>query len=127
MYCVPCEGFYTSSQLIDGKCPECRSEVRPTKEEAYFLKLSKYQKQLEEHILKNPDFIYPESRKREMLNNFIKPGLQDLCVSRTSFKWGVPVTFDDKHIIYVWVDALSNYITALGFDAKENSKLYYKY
>ena len=127
MYCVPCEGFYTSSQLIDGKCPECGSEVRPTKEEAYFLKLSKYQKQLEEHILKNPDFIYPESRKREMLNNFIKPGLQDLCVSRTSFKWGVPVTFDDKHIIYVWVDALSNYITALGFDAKENSKLYYKY
>ncbi|HZJ75837.1 MAG TPA: methionine--tRNA ligase [Clostridia bacterium] len=127
MYCVPCEGFYTSSQLIDGKCPECGSEVRPTKEEAYFLKLSKYQKRLEEHIEKNPDFIYPESRKREMLNNFIKPGLQDLCVSRTSFKWGVPVTFDDKHIIYVWVDALSNYITALGFDAKENSKLYYKY
>lgn len=127
MYCVPCEGFYTSSQLIDGKCPECKSEVRPTKEEAYFLKLSKYQKRLEKHIEDNPDFIYPESRKKEMLNNFIKPGLLDLCVSRTSFKWGVPVTFDDKHIIYVWVDALSNYITALGFDAKENSELYYKY
>lgn len=127
MYCIPCEGFYTNSQLIDGKCPECGSEVRPTKEEAYFLKLSKYQKQLETHIEKNPDFIYPESRKREMLNNFIKPGLQDLCVSRTSFKWGIPVTFDDKHVIYVWVDALSNYITALGFDTEKSSELYNKY
>lgn len=127
MYCVPCESFYTSSQLTDGKCPECQSEVRPAKEEAYFLRLSKYQKRLEEYIESNPDFIYPESRKREMLNNFIKPGLQDLCVSRTSFKWGIPVTFDEKHVVYVWVDALSNYITALGYDAGENSDLYRKY
>ncbi len=127
MYCLPCESFYTPSQLNDGKCPECGSEVRPAKEEAYFLKLSKYQKRLEEHIENNPDFIFPESRKKEMLNNFIKPGLQDLCVSRTSFRWGIPVTFDPDHVIYVWVDALSNYITALGFDAGENSDLYRKY
>ncbi len=127
MYCVPCEGFYTQSQLSDGKCPECGSQTVPAKEEAYFLRLSKYQKRLEEYIESNPDFIFPESRKREMLNNFIRPGLQDLCVSRTSFKWGIPVTFDEKHVIYVWVDALSNYITALGFDAGENSDLYRKY
>ena len=127
LYCTPCESFWTESQLVDGKCPDCGREVKPAKEEAYFLKLSKYQKQLEEHIENNPDFIYPESRKKEMLNNFIKPGLQDLCVSRTSFKWGVPVTFDDKHVIYVWIDALSNYITALGYDPDGSSDLYKKY
>ncbi len=127
LYCTPCESFWTESQLVDGKCPDCGREVKPAKEEAYFLKLSKYQKQLEEHIENNPDFIYPESRKKEMLNNFIKPGLQDLCVSRTSFKWGVPVTFDDKHVIYVWIDALSNYITALGYDPDGSSELYKKY
>ena len=126
-YCVPCESFFTDSQLVDGKCPDCGREVTNAKEEAYFLKLSKYQKKLEEHIEKNPDFIYPESRKKEMLNNFIKPGLQDLCVSRTSFKWGIPVTFDDKHVIYVWIDALSNYITALGYDPDGSSELYKKY
>lgn len=126
-YCVPCESFFTDSQLVDGKCPDCGREVTNAKEEAYFLKLSKYQKRLEEHIEKNPDFIYPESRKKEMLNNFIKPGLQDLCVSRTSFKWGIPVTFDDKHVIYVWIDALSNYITALGYDPDGSSELYKKY
>ncbi len=127
LYCTPCESFWTESQLVDGKCPDCGREVKPAKEEAYFLKLSKYQKQLEEHIENNPDFIYPESRKKEMLNNFIKSGLQDLCVSRTSFKWGVPVTFDDKHVIYVWIDALSNYITALGYDPDGSSDLYKKY
>ena len=127
LYCTPCESFWTQAQLVDGKCPDCGREVKPAKEEAYFLKLSKYQKQLEEHIENNPDFIYPESRKKEMLNNFIKPGLQDLCVSRTSFKWGVPVTFDDKHVIYVWIDALSNYITALGYDPDGSSDLYKKY
>ena len=127
LYCTPCESFWTESQLVDGKCPDCGREVKPAKEEAYFLRLSKYQKQLEEHIENNPDFIYPESRKKEMLNNFIKPGLQDLCVSRTSFKWGVPVTFDDKHVIYVWIDALSNYITALGYDPDGSSDLYKKY
>ncbi|MBQ7962526.1 MAG: methionine--tRNA ligase [Clostridia bacterium] len=127
LYCTPCESFWTESQLVDGKCPDCGRDVKPAKEEAYFLKLSKYQKQLEEHIENNPDFIYPESRKKEMLNNFIKPGLQDLCVSRTSFKWGVPVTFDDKHVIYVWIDALSNYITALGYDPDGSSDLYKKY
>jgi len=126
-YCVPCESFFTDSQLVDGKCPDCGREVTTAKEEAYFLKLSKYQKQLEEHIEKHPDFIYPESRKKEMLNNFIKPGLQDLCVSRTSFKWGVPVDFDDKHVIYVWIDALSNYITALGYDPDGSSDTYKKY
>ncbi|MGX8691495.1 MAG: class I tRNA ligase family protein, partial [Eubacteriales bacterium] len=109
LYCTPCESFWTESQLVDGKCPDCGREVKPAKEEAYFLKLSKYQKQLEDYIEENEDFIYPEARKKEMLNNFIKPGLQDLCVSRTSFKWGIPVTFDEGHVIYVWIDALSNY------------------
>ena len=127
LYCVPCESFWTESQLVDGKCPDCGREVKKASEEAYFLRLSKYQKQLEEYIEQNPDFIYPESRKKEMLNNFIRPGLQDLCVSRTSFKWGIPVTFDDKHVIYVWIDALSNYITALGYDTEENSDQYRKY
>ena len=127
MYCTPCESFWTESQLVDGKCPDCGREVKPAKEEAYFLKLSKYQKQLEEFIEKNENFIYPEARKKEMLNNFIKPGLQDLCVSRTSFKWGIPVTFDEKHVIYVWIDALSNYITALGYDPDGSSDLYKKY
>lgn len=127
MYCTPCESFWTESQLVDGKCPDCGREVKPAKEEAYFLRLSKYQKQLEDFIESNENFIYPEARKKEMLNNFIKPGLQDLCVSRTSFKWGIPVTFDDKHVIYVWMDALSNYITALGYDPDGSSDLYKKY
>ena len=127
MYCTPCESFWTESQLVDGKCPDCGREVKPAKEEAYFLRLSKYQKQLEDFIEKNENFIYPEARKKEMLNNFIKPGLQDLCVSRTSFKWGIPVTFDEKHVIYVWIDALSNYITALGYDPDGSGELYKKY
>ena len=127
MYCTPCDSFWTESQLVDGKCPDCGREVKPAKEEAYFLRLSKYQKQLEDFIESNENFIYPEARKKEMLNNFIKPGLQDLCVSRTSFKWGIPVTFDDKHVIYVWIDALSNYITALGYDPDGSSDLYKKY
>ena len=127
MYCTPCESLWTESQLVDGKCPDCGREVKPAKEEAYFLRLSKYQKQLEDFIESNENFIYPEARKKEMLNNFIKPGLQDLCVSRTSFKWGIPVTFDDKHVIYVWIDALSNYITALGYDPDGSSDLYKKY
>ena len=128
MYCTPCESFWTESQLDEnGCCPDCHREVKKAKEEAYFLKLSKYQKQLEEYIESNENFIYPESRKNEMLNNFIRPGLQDLCVSRTSFKWGIPVTFDDKHVIYVWLDALSNYITALGYDPDGSSDLYKKY
>lgn len=127
LYCTPCESFWTESQLVDGKCPDCGREVKKAKEEAYFLRLSKYQKQLEEYIEQNDNFIYPESRKKEMLNNFIKPGLQDLCVSRTSFKWGIPVTFDDKHVIYVWIDALSNYITALGYDPDGSSEQYKKY
>ena len=126
-YCVPCESFFTDSQLVDGKCPDCGREVRKEKEETYFLKLSKYQKQLEEYIESNPNFIYPESRKKEMINNFIKPGLQDLCVSRSTFKWGVPVSFDDKHVVYVWIDALSNYITGLGYDTEGNSDMYRKY
>ena len=126
-YCVPCESFFTDSQLVDGKCPDCGREVRKEKEETYFLKLSKYQKQLEEYIEQNPNFIYPESRKKEMINNFIKPGLQDLCVSRSTFKWGVPVSFDDKHVVYVWIDALSNYITGLGYDTEGNSDMYRKY
>ncbi|MCR4746909.1 MAG: methionine--tRNA ligase, partial [Clostridiales bacterium] len=126
LYCTPCESFWTESQLVDGKCPDCGREVKPAKEEAYFLRLSKYQKQLEEYIENNENFIYPEPRKKEMLNNFIKPGLQDLCVSRTSFKWGIPVTFDDKHVIYVWIDALSNYITAIGYDPDGSSDLYKK-
>lgn len=127
LYCTPCESFWTESQLVDGKCPDCGREVKPAKEEAYFLKLSKYQKQLEEYIENNEHFIYPEARKKEMLNNFIKPGLQDLCVSRTSFKWGVPVDFDDKHVVYVWVDALSNYITAIGYDPDGSSEQYKKF
>ncbi len=127
LYCTPCESFWTESQLVDGKCPDCGREVKITKEEAYFLKLSKYQKQLEEYIESQPDFIFPESRKKEMLNNFIKPGLQDLCVSRTSFKWGVPVDFDEKHVVYVWIDALSNYITSLGYDPDGSDDMYKKY
>ena len=126
-YCVPCESFFTDSQLVDGKCPDCGREVKKEKEETYFFKLSKYQKQLEEYIEANPDFIYPESRKKEMINNFIKPGLQDLCVSRSTFKWGVPVPFDEKHVIYVWIDALSNYITGLGYNTDNNSEMYKKY
>ncbi len=126
-YCVPCESFFTDSQLVDGKCPDCGREVKKEKEETYFFKLSKYQKQLEEYIESNPDFIYPESRKKEMINNFIKPGLQDLCVSRSTFKWGVPVPFDEKHVIYVWIDALSNYITGLGYDPDNQSEMYKKY
>ncbi len=128
MYCTPCESFFTESQLVDGKCPDCGRPVQQAKEEAYFFKLSKYQDRLMKHIEQNPDFIQPESRKNEMINNFIKPGLQDLCVSRTSFKWGIPVDFDDKHVIYVWIDALSNYITGLGYDVDGNSdELYKKY
>ena len=127
MYCTPCESFWTESQLVDGKCPDCGREVKPAKEEAYFLKLSKYQKRLEDFIEQNENFIYPEARKKEMLNNFIKPGLQDLCVSRTSFKWGIPVDFDPDHVVYVWIDALSNYITAIGYDPDGSSDEYKKY
>lgn len=116
LYCTPCESFFTETQLVDGKCPDCGREVTKTKEEAYFFKMSKYADRLIKHIEENPDFIQPESRKKEMINNFLKPGLQDLCVSRTSFNWGVSVTFDPKHVIYVWIDALSNYITGLGYD-----------
>lgn len=120
-YCVPCESFITDSQLVDGKCPECGRPVSKTTEEAYNFRMSKYADRLMEHIEKNPDFIMPESRKKEMVNNFLKPGLQDLCVSRSSFKWGIPVRFDEKHVIYVWMDALSNYITALGYDPEGES------
>lgn len=128
MYCTPCESFFTESQLVDGKCPDCGREVKKAKEEAYFFKLSKYVDRLIKHIEENPEFIQPESRKNEMINNFLKPGLQDLCVSRTSFNWGVPVSFDDKHVVYVWIDALSNYITFLGYDINGNhSELYKKY
>lgn len=127
MYCTPCESFWTEAQLVDGKCPDCGREVKKAKEEAYFLKLSKYQQQLEDYIENNPDFIYPEQRKKEMVNNFIKPGLQDLCVSRTSFKWGIPVDFDKGHIVYVWIDALSNYITALGYSPDGSDENYKKY
>ncbi len=127
-YCVPCESFFTETQLVDGCCPDCGRPVKKTKEEAYFFKMSKYQEALMKHIEENPDFIQPESRKKEMINNFLKPGLQDLCVSRTSFTWGVPVEFDPGHVIYVWVDALSNYINALGYDPqKEPSELMKKY
>ncbi len=126
-YCVPCESFFTETQLVDGCCPDCGRKVEKTKEESYFFKMSKYQDALLKHIEENPDFIQPESRKREMVNNFLKPGLQDLCVSRTSFKWGIPVEFDDKHVVYVWIDALSNYITALGFDGDGGGDLYNKY
>lgn len=121
MYCTPCEAFFTPSQLVDGKCPDCGRECHPAKEEAYFLKLSKYADRLIQHINEHPEFIQPESRKNEMMNNFLLPGLQDLCVSRTSFKWGIPVDFDDKHVVYVWLDALSNYITGLGFDVDGNN------
>ena len=114
-YCTPCESFWTETQLVDGKCPDCGREVELTKEESYFFRLSKYQDRLIRHLDENPEFIQPVSRKNEMINNFIKPGLEDLCVSRTSFKWGIPVTFDEKHVVYVWIDALSNYITALGY------------
>ena len=123
MYCTPCESFFTSSQLVDGKCPDCGRECQPAKEEAYFLKLSKYADRLIEHINANPGFIQPESRKNEMMNNFLLPGLQDLCVSRTSFKWGIPVDFDEGHVVYVWIDALSNYITGLGYDVDGNNLL----
>ena len=120
LYCTPCESFWTESQLVDGKCPDCGRNVNEATEEAYFLRISKYSKWLEEYIESHPNFIEPESRKNEIMNNFIKPGLQDLCVSRTSFKWGVPVSFDDKHVVYVWIDALSNYITFLGYDPDGN-------
>ena len=123
LYCTPCESFWTESQLVDGKCPDCGREVTEATEEAYFFKMSKYSKWLEEYIEANPRFIEPESRKNEIMNNFIKPGLQDLCVSRTSFKWGVPVSFNDKHVVYVWIDALSNYITFLGYDINGNNTL----
>ncbi len=126
-YCVPCESFFTASQLVDGKCPDCGREVTDAKEEAYFLRLSKYQDKLLEYYESNPDFIRPESRRNEMINNFLKPGLADLCVSRSSFKWGVPVEFDPKHVIYVWIDALSNYITGVGYDPDGSSELYKKY
>ena len=127
-YCTPCESFWTDSQLVDGKCPDCGREVHKEKEESYFFKLSKYQKQLEQYINEHDEFIQPESRKNEMINNFLKPGLQDLCVSRTSFKWGIPVDFDPKHVVYVWIDALSNYITGLGYDVDgDHGELYRKY
>ncbi len=121
MYCTPCESFWTESQLKDGKCPDCGREVKPAKEEAYFFKMSKYADRLIAHIKEHPEFIQPVSRKNEMMNNFLLPGLQDLCVSRTSFQWGIPVDFDDKHVVYVWLDALSNYITGIGYDADGNS------
>ena len=126
MYCTPCESFCTESQLVDGKCPDCGREVKPAKEEAYFFKMSKYANKLIEHINTHPEFIQPVSRKNEMMNNFLLPGLQDLCVSRTSFKWGIPVDFDDKHVVYVWLDALTNYITGIGYDADGNSSEQYK-
>ncbi len=126
MYCTECEAFYTESQLVDGKCPECGGPVHPAEEEAYFFKMSKYADRLIEHINTHPEFIQPVSRKNEMMNNFLLPGLQDLCVSRTSFKWGIPVDFDDKHVVYVWLDALSNYITGIGYDADGNSSEDYK-
>ncbi|MCQ2518383.1 MAG: methionine--tRNA ligase [Lachnospiraceae bacterium] len=128
LYCTPCESFWTESQLKDGKCPDCGRDVQPAKEEAYFFKMSKYADRLIEHINTHPEFIQPVSRKNEMMNNFLLPGLQDLCVSRTSFKWGIPVDFDDKHVVYVWLDALSNYITGIGYDADGNStEQYNKY
>ncbi|MDE7272685.1 MAG: methionine--tRNA ligase [Lachnospiraceae bacterium] len=126
MYCTPCESFWTESQLKDGKCPDCGREVKPAKEEAYFFKMSKYADRLIDHINKHPEFIQPVSRKNEMMNNFLLPGLQDLCVSRTSFKWGIPVDFDDRHVVYVWLDALTNYITGIGYDADGNSTEQYQ-
>jgi methionyl-tRNA synthetase len=126
LYCTPCESFWTESQLVDGKCPDCGREVKPAKEEAYFFKMSKYADRLIEHINTHPEFIQPVSRKNEMMNNFLLPGLQDLCVSRTSFKWGVPVDFDNRHVVYVWLDALTNYITGIGYDADGNSTEQYQ-
>ena len=126
LYCTPCESFWTESQLVDGKCPDCGREVKPAKEEAYFFRMSKYADRLIEHINTHPEFIQPVSRKNEMMNNFLLPGLQDLCVSRTSFKWGIPVDFDEKHVVYVWLDALTNYITGIGYDADGNSTEQYK-
>ena len=128
MYCTPCESFWTESQLVDGKCPDCGREVKPAKEEAYFFKMSKYADRLIDYINEHPEFIQPVSRKNEMMNNFLLPGLQDLCVSRTSFKWGIPVDFDDRHVVYVWLDALTNYITGLGYDCDgNNDELFKKY
>lgn len=127
LYCTPCESFFTESQLVDGKCPDCGREVHKASEEAYFFKLSKYQDRLIEYYNTHPDFIKPDSRKNEMINNFIKPGLQDLCVSRTSFTWGIPVDFDPKHVIYVWLDALTNYITNIGYDVDNPSDEFKKY
>ena len=126
MYCTPCESFWTESQLVNGCCPDCGRPVKPAKEEAYFFKMSKYADRLMKYIDENPDFIVPESRKKEMINNFLKPGLQDLCVSRTSFKWGIPVDFDPKHVVYVWLDALTNYITAIGYDPDHPSEQFEK-
>ncbi len=126
MYCTPCESFWTKSQLVDGKCPDCGREVKPAKEEAYFFKMSKYADRLIQHIEEHPEFIQPVSRKNEMMNNFLKPGLQDLCVSRTSFQWGIPVDFDPSHVVYVWLDALTNYITGIGYDADGNSTEQYR-
>ncbi|MEG0898158.1 MAG: methionine--tRNA ligase [Oscillospiraceae bacterium] len=125
-YCIPCESFFTESQLVNGCCPDCGAAVQKSSEEAYFFKMSKYQDRLIQYIEDNPNFIEPESRKKEMLNNFLKPGLQDLCVSRTSFKWGIPVDFDPKHVVYVWIDALSNYISAIGYDLDNQSEQYKK-
>ncbi len=125
-YCVPCESFFTASQLVDGKCPDCGREVTDAKEEAYFLRLSKYQDRLMKFFEENPDFIQPESRRNEMINNFLKPGLSDLCVSRSTFKWGIPVSFDDRHVVYVWIDALSNYITGVGYDTENSSEQFKK-
>ena len=126
LYCTPCESFWTESQLVDGKCPDCGREVKPAKEEAYFFRMSKYADKLIKHINEHPQFIQPVSRKNEMMNKFLLPGLQDLCVSRTSFKWGIPVDFDDRHVVYVWLDALTNYITGIGYDAEGNSTEQYK-
>ena len=127
LYCTPCESFWTESQLVDGKCPDCGREVQPKKEEAYFFRLSKYQEKLQDYIEQHPEFIQPIARKNEMINNFIKPGLQDLCVSRTSFKWGIPVDFDSSHVVYVWLDALTNYITNLGYDIDKQDELFHKF
>ena len=126
LYCTPCESFWTESQLVDGKCPDCGRDVKVSSEEAYFFKLSKYQDRLEKYFESNPDFILPVSRRNEMINNFIKPGLQDLCVSRTSIKWGIPVSFDDKHVVYVWLDALTNYITNIGYDVDSQTDQFKK-
>ena len=127
LYCTPCESFWTESQLVDGKCPDCGRDVEEKKEEAYFFKLSKYQDRLIEYIESHPEFIEPAARKNEMINNFIKPGLQDLCVSRSTFSWGIPVTFDAKHVVYVWLDALTNYITNIGYDVDGGSQDFKKW